>query len=683
MLRHLAVLGLAAGLFVLQGPRFVHDPRERVPDEGDAVLNTWILAWGAHALRDPAADVWNAPIFYPVKNTFAFSETMFGNWWITLPVQYATGNPVLAFNALVFVSFILGMYCTFLCVQRLTGSVAGGVAAGILFSFNPLRWSETGHVQLLPFFWAPLALWCCHHFLEHRRGLAFVGMWLALLAQVYTSIYLGIILFLLLLVFGGVYLLRECRGAERWALLMNRRVLLLAVAGVGLGAAAVSPLALAYRASAHDWDLVRSESENATNSCEPLGLVVPNGHFRTYRDWFGPLAGRVRGQFGLGLMPWLLALAALVLARRNPSFYTDTDRRLLRRLTWTALVMATFMLGPYLIVLDHKTDVPLPYLLVYHVIPGAKAMRVPARYVFALLLCLSVLGGFAVAHLASLGRRWRLRYRLALVLAGVVLLGFDYAVTDSAGVRLEPRNQFPPVYDYLAHTRAGEPVLELPIIWNRQFRYLYYQTAHWRPLLGGETGSYPPAILEMTRRLQGAPTDESLRFLVLTPARTVVIHLDQYDAATAAAWRQAELSRLGFRQAGRYSDALVWERAEPPGATSPELRTVRPILEPSKGFFQDALNVSIEVAPAEPGQAWRYLERGVSTVDVLLTDGAGKEYRYRKTIDVPPYLLAGETATLKVGRLRGIPKDIQSLHIRGPLIDPYIEEPFRISLHHP
>ncbi len=672
--RHLAVVALAAVVFAVQGPSFARHPFDRVADAGDSVLNTWILAWDAHALADPAANVWDAPIFYPVKNTFAFSETMFGNLWVTLPVQYLTGNPVLAFNALVFASFVLGMYFTFILVRRLTGSFPAGVAAGVLFSFNPLRWSEIPHVQLLPFFWAPLALGCAHQFLEHGRLRSFVGLWLALLAQVYTSIYLGIILFLTLLVFGSVYLLRERKGRERWQWLADRRVLVPVVAGAVLGGLAVVPVALPYLRSVRDWDFVRTESENATNSCELLSLLVPNGSFWTYRWWHDLVGSRLRGCYGLGLLPWTLAGAALILARRD---------RVVRRFAWTALALAVFMLGPYLIVFNSKFDLPLPYLLVYHVVPGAKAMRVPARYVFPLLLCLSVLAGFAVAHLAARARRWRPAYRVALTLAGVVLLGFDYAVTDDAGVRLEARGQFPPVYDYLAQTRPGEPVLELPASWQQQFRYLYYQTAHWRPLLGGETGSYPPAILEMTRRTQGPPTDESLRFLAVTPAQTVVVHLDHYDGTTAAAWAGADLGRFGFRGAGRHGDALVWEREGPPGEISRALRIVRPILEPTKGFFQDALNVSVLVTPAEPGRPWRCLERGVSKLDVVLTDGAGKEHCYEKAIDVPPYLLAGETATVKIGRLRGAPKDFQRLRIRGPLIETYVEEPFRFSFQNP
>src|SRR5262249_29704838 len=131
ILGHLAVLLIAGVVYFIQGPEYVRHPLDRLPDGGDSILNSWILAWDAHALFDPQLRVWDAPIFYPVKNALAFSEAMFGNLWITLPVQYLTGNSVLAFHSLVFTSFLLGAYFTFLLVRALTGSFPAGLVAGL------------------------------------------------------------------------------------------------------------------------------------------------------------------------------------------------------------------------------------------------------------------------------------------------------------------------------------------------------------------------------------------------------------------------------------------------------------------------------------------------------------------------------------------------------------------------
>jgi hypothetical protein len=674
VLSHLAVFGIAAGVYFVQGPEYVRHPFDRLPEGGDSILNAWILAWDAHALFEPQLNVWDAPIFYPVKNALAFSETMFGNLWITLPVQYLSGNHVLAFHALVLTSFLLCSYFTFLLVYALTRSFPAGLIAGLIFSFNPYRWSEVLHVQLLPFFWAPLALLFCHRFLETWRTRYFVGQMLALLVQFYASIYLGIILFMTLLVFGTVHILAERQGKDRWVFVTNRRLLWTQLAGWSLLLLALLPLAIPYWQTTHAWNFARSESDNVSFSCELLSFLVPDAAFRSYQGWQQLFQGHVHGSVGLGLVPWGLALTALVLARRFRHQHSEGDIRVLKRFAWTGLVVALFMLGPYVIWLGSRTDVPLPYLMVYHVIPGAKAMRVPARYVFPLLLCLAVLGGFAVARLVEGWRRWRPAFRVASGLAAVALLGMDYAVTDQAGVVLETKDHFPPVYDYLAHGGAGQPILELPVGMYGQFRHLHYQTAHWRPLLGGESGCYPPAIAVLIGRTLRPPSEDMLRFIRLAPVQTLVIHLDQYDNWHQGAWRRADLSRHGFTFAGQHGEALVWERQALPLVASPRLRVVQPLLEHSKGVLRDAWKLEAVVVPAEKERPWRFLDQGTAELEIVLVDPEGKEYRYASSVQVPPYLLAEESATLKLGNFRGGPKQVQRLRLRGPLFQPYEAE---------
>jgi hypothetical protein len=639
-------------------------------------LNSWILAWDAHAIFDPQLRVWNAPIFYPVKNALAFSEAMFGNLWITLPVQYLTGNSVLAFHSLVFTSFLLGAYFTFLLVRALTGSFPAGLVAGLIFSFNPFRWSEVMHVQLLPFFWAPLALLFCHRFLETSKTRYFTGNVLALLAQFYASIYLGIILFMTLLVFGAVHVFRERQGMDRWRFVTNRRLLLTQITGWSFFFLALLPLAIPYWQTARDWNFVRSESENVSFSCELLSFLVPDAAFRTYQGWQQLFQGHVRGSVGLGFVPWTLALMALVLVRRNRHRYSEAEIRVQKRFAWTALIVGLFTLGPYLIWLGSKTNVPLPYLVVYHLIPGAKAMRVPARYVFPLLLCLAVLGGFAAARLVEWWRRRHPTVQGLCALGALVLFGIDYAVADQAGVVLEMKDRFPPVYEYLAKRGAGGPVLELPVGLYGQFKQLHYQTAHWRPLLAGESGCYPPAMSVMIDRTLRPPSLEMLRFISLTPVQTVILHLNQYDAWHQTAWRGVDMSRYGFNFAGQIGEALVWERQTPTVSTSSGLRVVRPHLEHTEGVIRDAWQIEADVVPAGHGLPWRYLNQGTADLEIVLVDSKGKEHRFVSSVEIPPYLLAEESARLKLGSFRGGPDHVERVRIRGSVIEPF-DEVFR------
>ncbi len=424
--RHGLVLVIAVCFYFVQGPRFLRHPADHFGDKADGLLNTWLLAWDTHALLEGGGNVWDPPIFYPVKNTLTFSETMFGDLWLAAPVNYLTGNAILAANLHILACFVLGAYCTFLLVQRLTGSFAGGLAAGVMYAFNPLLWAklEFGHMNLLAFHWAPLALLCCHYFLETRSWKSLIGTVVALVAQYYTSINLGLLLTTTLLCFGGVYCLCERQGWDRLFFLRQPGVLLKLVVVGGLGIVCLGPLVSPYLRTVADWDIARSQAENITNSNEPLALIVPERSAATYRAWSLACMGRVRGNAGLGFAPWLLALAALFgVSRLTPgsapsarllqaekaatSGLSDEQRRVLRRFGWTALCVMVLMWGPRLVWCNRTLPVPLPFMVLYHCLPGAQGFRVPARFVMPLLLCLSVLSGFTVAWLAAAWPRLR------------------------------------------------------------------------------------------------------------------------------------------------------------------------------------------------------------------------------------------------------------------------------------
>jgi|TARA_B110000438_G_scaffold281656_1_gene308002 hypothetical protein len=124
---------LSTFIFFVQGGDFAFHLSSRLVDEGDSILNAWILAWDSHALFNPEVSVWNAPIFYPVKNTPAFSENLIGNLWVTLPVQLITDNHILSANVLILVSFVLGSYFFFLLVKDITNNYWSSLLAGLIF----------------------------------------------------------------------------------------------------------------------------------------------------------------------------------------------------------------------------------------------------------------------------------------------------------------------------------------------------------------------------------------------------------------------------------------------------------------------------------------------------------------------------------------------------------------------
>jgi hypothetical protein len=668
--RHAAALLLGAACYFLQGPSLVWHPADRLRDGRDALLNAWIMAWDAHALTRPGADVWDAPIHYPARGMLSWSETMFGTLAYSLPANLLGGNLVPAAHVHVFLAFVLCFFTTFVLVRSLTGSSLAGIVAGFVFSYNPLRWDQLSHMQLLPFFFAPPALLYCERFLRTERFRPLLGLVLCLAGQYWMAFNLGTVLLTALVAYTVLHCLAERSGRERFFLILRPRMWAFLAAGGAIGAACLLPLALPCLRTVHDWHLLRTQADNAASSCEPLGFLKPCDMFASYQWVRAYLPDSMRGECWLGAAPWLLAAAALVFVRPRHGAAPEA-RRLALRFAALAAVAAVLMLGPQLIWLNRGLRVPLPYLLVYHGVPGAGGMRTPYRYFLPLLLSLAVLAGFAVAHAE---RAWRARHprRFAAGFLGLAaLLAVDYAARDEPGVAIPSPGQFPPVYAYLAEGDPGRSVLELPACWNKQFEYQLYQTSHWRPLVNGETGSLPPAGAQLIERTAGPPDDRMLRFLRLTPAQTVVLHLACFDPADAAAWRAVSPDKYGFRRAAEFGDDIVWERDGSPPETSAKLRVLRANADHNYRLWRDRLELTLDVAPAEPSQAWRYLSRGVQEVEVTVTDGAGRVTRRAVSCEVPPYCLPEESAAVKLGPVTGWPAGPARVRVEGPLLEPF------------
>jgi hypothetical protein len=667
--RHASVMFIGVAIFFIQGPPFVFRLWDRLLGGGDAFINSWILAWDAYALSRPGLSVWDAPIFYPVKNALTFSEPLFGNLWLTLPVYYLTGNATFAANMLLMASFVLCMYTAFLLIYDLTGCYWSGVAAGIIFSFNPYRWSHAAHLQLLPFFWAPLALLFAHRFLKEPKQFYFYGMLVCVWIQYYASIYLGTMLLTLMIIFFIVQMITSPDPTSRWVFFTNGRLQKMIIPGALASMLVLLPLGYPYLETVRKWKFVRGLSENSFYSAEPLSYFFrPSAFFASYHGLRQVLEGQIRGGEGavfVGVVLLLMAIISVVMVRFTPQAFSVGQKIIIRRYGWMALVVAVLTLGPFLIFLDYRTDVPLLYQLVYYLIPGAKAMRVPARFVIPLLLCLSVLAGFAISGLMNLSRRWPLLWRLLGAAIFIIILSFDYRIVQSEGAKAEPTKDFPPVYTYLAEGSRQRSILELPMGTPGQgtisFKYLHYQTSHWRPILGGNSGWFPPSVDALYEMTHSCPNGDCFEILSICPAETLVVHLNYLNGPDKTLWKTADLTPYGFGSKRQIGEALVWERK----TASIQMSEKLVVIWSQWRLKKDKLRPMILVQPATNGKAWRDIGHPWLDITVVVTDTDQIQHSYKALLKAPPYLLAGRRALIKVQPIKLDTSRIKSVQFQG------------------
>ena len=138
-----------------------------VMDRADGRLNAWILAWDAHALARAPGRLFQAPIFHPLPDALAFSENLLVPAVLGAPAQ-ALGGPVLAYNVVLLVSLVVSGLGVQLLVRRASGDRLAAFVAGVFFAAGAHRWIRLAHLHAQVTLFLPFVLIAFDRFWERR-----------------------------------------------------------------------------------------------------------------------------------------------------------------------------------------------------------------------------------------------------------------------------------------------------------------------------------------------------------------------------------------------------------------------------------------------------------------------------------------------------------------------------------
>src|SRR5712692_7491425 len=232
--------------------------------EGDARGLIWVLAWDNHALLDRVPSLFDANNFYPARNALAYGEHLFGISLFTLPVYAITRNPVLSYNIVWLLSYVLTAACAHVVAWRHTRDHLAATVAGLAFAFCFFRMHHGhGHLNIIWAFWIPLSLVALERWVERptwpRLG-AFVAV---VVLQALGSWYQGVMIVVADVLFFA------------WLLVVERarpplsRLMLQGVAGVAITLAIVWPFARHY------FGLSSGPADAAAGSADLAGFLEP------------------------------------------------------------------------------------------------------------------------------------------------------------------------------------------------------------------------------------------------------------------------------------------------------------------------------------------------------------------------------------------------------------------------
>jgi hypothetical protein len=160
------------------------------------------------------------------------------------------------------------------------------------------------------------------------------------------------------------------------------------------------------------------------------------------------------------------------------------------------------------------------YPWLYSALSAVRGLRVPARFSVLVGLTLAVCTGFGLSRLMT---RWP---RRRLLVAGSVLA--MVAIEAIPAITLERVwLQPPPIYD--AIPPAGSVIAEFPMA-TEEFgshydtRYLYFSTFHWRTMVNGNSGHFPPSHATLIAHMRDFPSPESLEYLRERHVTHITVH---------------------------------------------------------------------------------------------------------------------------------------------------------------
>jgi hypothetical protein len=483
----LVVLGFTALTVAFTWPQVRR--MDSVPDLGDPLFSVWRLAWVNHQIFRSPLTVFDANIFYPERLTLTYSDPILVPALATAPLFWLGLHQVLIYNLLFLSTFVFSGAAMYLLVRSLTGRRDAAVVAGVIFLLFPFRFEHYSHLELQMSMWMPLALWALHRTIARARWRDGLLTGLAFAMQMLSSLYFGLYLAVVLLVFG--FALWAARGFP-W------RPLVRLGAGGLVAALLVAPVIVAFLGSR---PVMGNREEGTVEFYSAEGSDYLTAHFRsrTYERWSH--GGHPERQ----LFPRITPVALALVGMWPPMSAAQIGYALALATTFDGSLGLHGMTFPWL--RDH--------------VLGFDGLRVPARFGMLVGLILSILSGYGAARIF---KRWPRARGIAVttIVSAILVEAIPFIPLQRVW------REAPAVYGTLLD---GPPkvLAEFPIpsITRRVYSdtwFLYFSTFHWQTLVNGNSGFFPPSYLELLDRESDFPLGDTVAYLRERGVQYVTVH---------------------------------------------------------------------------------------------------------------------------------------------------------------
>ena len=471
-----------------------------VHDGADSYFITWTLAWDVHAFQENITTIFDTNIFYPHENTLAYSEHLIGTAVLAWPIIALTNNPILAYNIITFLFFVLGAYCMYLFMYYLTRNSAVSIISAIIFGFNPFRVIHFSQIHLQVIFFFPLILLILHKLVNSKRNRDFVYIILAYVFLGYTSGHY----FLMMAIVIATFIIFYYAAIKKK--LPEKKFIIKFVLSFALILLIVLPVFYPYFS-------VQDEA-GYSRSYGMIEFFSP-----TVADYlaFSPLITKIIGD--PNTIEKVLYSGFTVVILFVISIYYLIKKRLQDQKT-IHIVALYLLIGVICLLLSFGVLIKFssgddgivgPYAILYELVPGFDGLRALGRFFVIVLLSISVIIGLGLKQILKKVNKKILYGGIVILISSLIMLEYLWVPSFQPVPYREAlvNEKTPEVYHWLADQEGDPVILELPLDVDiiKSSEYIYLSSYHWKKMWNGYSGFYPEDFLRLEEKIMYNFTD--------------------------------------------------------------------------------------------------------------------------------------------------------------------------------
>ncbi|MFA6272514.1 MAG: hypothetical protein WC693_05445 [Patescibacteria group bacterium] len=491
-----------------------------VQASSDSYFNIWTIAWDVHMFQENPTDIFNANIFYPNKNTLAYSENLIGSALFAWPVIALSGNPVLAYNIIIFIFFVLAGYCMYLLAYYFTKNFPVSILGGIIYGFNAYMFLHFNLLHIMAVFFFPLIFLIMHKLVESEKRKYFAYFIVTFTLLGYMSMHF----FMMLLLFIPVYLLVYYGVIKRK--MPSKKIIVNFVISFIISTIIILPVFYPYLTLRTNIEYDRSYAmvnqfsptvtDYLTFSPMLMGLFeLPKNIFKTY--------------IYSGFTVLFLVIFSIIMLIKK--YYRQKEIINISSL-YIIIGFVAFIMSFGVVIRFSENDpgVVGPFMLLFEFVPGFSSLRALGRFSIVILLSMSVIITIILNQYMTRFKKKFVYVGMLLIISCLVILEY-MIIPPLKPVNLETvktGSNIPEVYRWLSEQKDDTVILELPIWVNgmeETAKYQYYSAFHWHRQMHGYSGYYPPEYRKIfIKPLKDLLNDDTIKEIRAVGVDYIILH---------------------------------------------------------------------------------------------------------------------------------------------------------------